>query len=273
MSKIRRSGEQSLAAAEPQQRGVAAVESAAAILDVLHKAQVPLGVTSIAKASGFAPARVHHYLVSLLKTGLVHKEEDPVRYGLGPFAIRLGLTAVDRLEIQHFSAPFLHELSTETGEASFFSIWSPAGPVIVRWEQGLRPLTVFARLGTVMPLLRSATGQVYCAWGPGVAVAEAVERALLQLPPSERAAERAACKVRTEEARRMACGTTRGSMLAEVSAVAAPVFDRDGHLAGVMTVLGLLQGFDASPKGKMAKAVRRVSRQLSEKLGYSDGDE
>ncbi len=249
------------------------MESAAAILDVLHKAQVPLGVTSIAKASGFAPARVHHYLVSLLKTGLVHKEESPVRYGLGPFAIRLGLTAVDRLEIQHFSAPFLHELSTETGEASFFSIWSPAGPVIVRWEQGMRPLTVFARLGTVMPLLRSATGQVYCAWGQGATVAEAVERALLQLPPEERAAERVACRVRTEEARHMACGTTRGSMLAEVSAVAAPVFDREGNLAGVMTVLGLLQGFDASPKGAMANAVRRVSRRLSEKLGYSIRDE
>src|SRR5207237_1199593 len=151
---------------------------------------------------GFAGARVHHDLVSLVKTGLVQKGGSPARHALGPFAIRLGLPAVDRLEAQHFCAPCLHQVSTKTLEASFFSVWSPSGPMIVRWEQGSRPLTVFARLGTLMPLLRSATGDVYWAWGTSAPVKEAVEKALLQLAPSQRQAERSALALRVADSRR-----------------------------------------------------------------------
>ncbi len=248
------------------QRGVAAVEVAATILDALRTAPAPLGVTAIAHASGLAPSRVHHYLVSLLRTGLVRKDET--RYSLGPFAIRMGLTAVDRLDIQHFSAPFLHDLSARTEEASFFSIWSSQGPVIVRWQQGSRPLTVYARLGVAMPLIRSATGQVFTAWGPPSQVADIVAAELRRYPPDQRRAERKAVQRRTEEARRHGCGITRGGMLPEVSAVAAPVFDHKARLAGALTVLGLRRSFDAAPDGAAARAVRTVARQLSAKLGH-----
>jgi len=249
-----------------QQRGVAAVEVAAAILDALRTAPAPLGVTAIAHACGLAPSRVHHYLVSLLRTGLVRKDES--RYSLGPFAIRMGLTAVDRLDVQHFSAPFLQDLSARTQEASFFSIWSSQGPVIVRWQQGSRPLTVYARLGVAMPLIGSATGQVFTAWGPSSPVADIVAAELRRLPPQQRGAERKAVQRRTEDARHHGCGVTRGGMLPEVSAVAAPVFDRNARLAGALTVLGLRRSFDPSPDGDAARAVRRVARQLSAKLGH-----
>ncbi|TWT13895.1 IclR family transcriptional regulator [Reyranella sp. CPCC 100927] len=253
-------------AARGPQRGVAAVEVAATILDALRTAPAPLGVTAIAHASGLAPSRVHHYLVSLLRTGLVRKDET--RYSLGPFAIRMGLTAVDRLDIQHFSAPFLHDLSARTEEASFFSIWSSQGPVIVRWQQGSRPLTVYARLGVAMPLIRSATGQVFTAWGPPSPVADIVAAELRRYPPDQRRTERKAVQRRTEEARRHGCGITRGGMLPEVSAVAAPVFDHKARLAGALTVLGLRRSFDAAPDGAAARAVRTVARQLSAKLGH-----
>lgn len=244
------------------------MEVAAAILDVLQQARTALGVSAIARASGFAPAQVHHYLVSLVRTGLASVQGKPARYSLGPFAIRLGLTAVDQIEVQHYSAPFLHELSARTEEASFFSVWSALGPVIVRWEQGRRPLTVYARLGTAMPLLHSATGQVFLAWGPQPDVAQAMEKALREVPPGRRPAERDAVLRLVEEARRAVCGTTWGAMLPEVGAVSAPVFDRDDRLAGAVTVLGLLKTFDASPSGPTARALREVAAAFSAKLGH-----
>ncbi len=235
---------------------------------MLHEATAPLGVSAIARASGFAPSRVHHYLVSLVKTGLVRKVGKPGGYVLGPFAIRLGLTAVDRLDVQHICAPYLREISNETGEASFFSIWSPTGPVIVRWEQGLRPLTVYARLGTVMPLLRSATGEVYCTWGADAEVNPAVDKALLQYAPASRSEERERLRKRVRDVRQQGVGTTCGAMLPDVSAVAAPVFDRSGAFIGALTVLGLLQVFDALPQGPNARAVLAASRRFSSKLGH-----
>lgn len=248
------------------------MEIAASVLDALHRAQGPLGVSAIAQASGLAPARVHHYLVSLVKTGLVRRSGAPPRYSMGPFAIRLGLAAVDKLEVQHFSAPFLHQVSSRTHEASFFTVWSDPGPVIVRWEQGHRPLTVYARLGTVMPLLRSATGDVFCTWGDEQLIADGLAKALLQYPPSQRSSERAALRERVEHTLHSCCGMTCGALLHDVSAVAAPVFGEHGDLAGAITVLGLLRDFDATPEGFNARCVRSAAEELSRKLGYREED-
>jgi DNA-binding IclR family transcriptional regulator len=253
---------------EYRQRGVGAVEVAATILASLQQAPAPLGVAAIAQDCGFAPSLVHHYLVSLVRTGLASTEGRPARYCLGPFAIRLGLTAVDRIEAQHSSAIFLHQLSFETGEASFFSVWSTQGPVIVRWEQGRRPLTVHARLGIAMPLLHSATGQVFLAWRPPSEGVEAMEKALREIPPSRRSAERQLVLQLVDEARRCGFGTTCGAMLPDVGALSAPVFARDEQLAGALTVLGLLKSFDATPSGPTAAALRRSAAKFSARLGY-----
>ena len=252
--------------ARSPQRGVAAVETAAGILDVLRRAPASLGVGAIAQACGLSPSRVHHYLVSLLRTGLVRKEET--RYGLGPFAIRIGLTAVDRLDVQHSSAALLHDLSALTDEASFFSIWSSQGPVIVRWQQGRHPLTVYARLGVAMPLLKSATGQVFGAWGPPRQVSNLLAAELRRLPLAQRRSERERLRVQKRDALRYGCGITRGEVLPEISAVAAPVFDRKSRLAGAFTVLGMRRRLDVSPSGQAAHAVRETAHRLSVELGY-----
>lgn len=250
----------------PHQRGVAAVETAAKILDVLRRAPASLGVGSVAQASGLSPSRVHHYLVSLLRAGLVRKEDT--RYGLGPFAIRIGLTAVDRLGVQHSSAALLHDLSAVTAEASFFSIWSSQGPVIVRWQQGRHPLTVYARLGVAMPLLGSATGQVFAAWGPARQVASLLAAELRRLPLPQRRRERERLKAERREVLHQGCGTTQGGVLPEVSAVAAPVFDHRARLAGAFTVLGMRRRLDVTSGSPAARAVREAAHRLSLELGY-----
>lgn len=251
-----------------KQRGVSAVEVAAAILDVLYQARAPLRVIEISRACGFASAQVHHYLVSLVRTGFVRREGSPVRYALGPFAARLGLAAVDTLEIQHVSAPFLQALSDKTAEASFFSIWSPQGPLIVRWHQGQRPLTVYARLGTVMPLLRSATGEVFLAWGDRDAVDVAIENTLLHYPPDQRDGQRVDLDVRRSLARRRGYGATSGGMFKDIDAISTPIFERGGKLAGALTILGLAASIDVSPESTVVAATLDVARDFSAKMGF-----
>jgi DNA-binding IclR family transcriptional regulator len=52
----------------------------------------------IAAAADMPPSKAHRYLVSLIRSGLV--EQDPLtsRYNLGPFALNIGLVAIDRLD-------------------------------------------------------------------------------------------------------------------------------------------------------------------------------
>lgn len=237
------------------QRGVASVEAAAALLKVLRAHPQPMGLQALAAQAGMSPSRVHHYMVSLVRTGLARQEPASKGYVLGAFALELGLAAADGLSTQHASAAWLHRLSEQTGEASFFAVPSPRGPLIVRWEQGSRPLTVHARLGTVMPVLTSATGLVWLALD-GEKALPVLEAELRRLEPASRQAVRSARQQEAERVRRAGIARTCGTMISNVNALACPVFTRSGQLAGVLTVLGLGSYFTADLKGKTAALLR-----------------
>ena len=61
-----------------------------------------------AALSGMSTSHLHHYLVSLVKVGLVRR--DLGHYVLGSFALELGLIAADKLDLQHTSAGWLRQL-------------------------------------------------------------------------------------------------------------------------------------------------------------------
>ena len=60
----------------------------------------------------------------------------------------------------------LPAICLDVGEAVFLSVWGEHGPTIVRWEEISRAIAVNVRVGSTMPLLRSATGQVFGAFLP-----------------------------------------------------------------------------------------------------------
>ncbi len=233
----------------------------------MHESPLPLGVTELASRAGLSPSRVHHYLVSLTRSGLLAQEPVSGLYGLGTFAVQLGLTAVDRMEMQHLSAGYLRELATLSGESAFFTVWSDQGPVTVRWEQGPRPLTVHGRLGMITPLLTSASGAIYLALHDPAAIEEVMQKELRKLPPRQRDQVEQAARARASDVLTTGVAIVEGSMQANVNAVAAPVRAASGRLIGALTLLGLAPDCTVSGDSAAARAVKRIATEFSARLG------
>jgi DNA-binding IclR family transcriptional regulator len=249
--------------AGPIQRGVASVEIAGAILHGLKGSPAPMSLQQLSALCGLTRSRLHHYLVSLVRVGLVRKDRDG--YALGSFALELGLVAADNLDLQHASASWLRKLSAETGESSFFSVGSPRGALIVRWEQGSRPLTVHARLGTVMPILTSATGLTWLAFDRENSAGN-FEAELRRIDPPRR---KGVCDARLADAGtalEAGIAVARGSMIGNVNALACPVISRTGRFAGILTILGLGSYFDGEPNGITAKKLRAHAKSFGQGL-------
>jgi DNA-binding IclR family transcriptional regulator len=51
------------------------------------------------------------------------------------------------------------------------------------------------------------------------------------------------------------------------ASLAAPVFDRDGRLKFVISLIGVQKTFDFSTSGEPARLLRETAAALSEKLG------
>ena len=243
-----------------RRKGVQSVDHAFSILRVMEAAERPLAVREIAERLAMPASKVHHYLVSLVRSGALRQTANGA-YDLGNFALHLGLSALRRLDPVERGNAAAESLRNETGEAVFVAVWGSHGPTIIRYFEGFLPVTVEIRAGLVLPLLSSATGRVFLTWGHDSQIGPVLAREQ-QLPDYD------AQKIRrdTESA---GLGRVEGDLLPRIASISAPVFDRDGRLAFAITALGWLEDFDTRPDGAIARTLIAAAGRLSGELGYS----
>ena len=148
------------------QHGVQSFEVGAGVLRAVVRGQRLMTLKDIAAAAEMPPSKAHRYLVSLIRTGLIEQDTMTSRYKLGPFALGIGLVALDRLDRVRLGLAAISELRERINETVGLAVWGDHGPVMVRWERPQRPITVNVVTGTSLPLLTSASGRVFAAWLP-----------------------------------------------------------------------------------------------------------
>lgn len=245
-------------------KGIQSVDILFSILRVLEGAGTALSLSEVAKRAGQQSSKVHHYLVSLIRNGAVRQNANG-SYDLGPYALQLGLSALGRLDIVERASEAMATFRDETGEACFLAVWGNRGPTIIRYFEGTRPVTVEARAGLVLPLLTSATGQVFLSWLPEAAWRAIADFEKKSLPESIDIDDL------RERCRRRGIGVTRGELLPRIAAVSSPVFDHDGNLVCSLTALGLLGDINIETDGETATQLHQSAERLSRVLGFTAG--
>jgi DNA-binding IclR family transcriptional regulator len=222
-------------------------------------------LSELAKAVAMPSAKVHRYLASLSRAGIVEQDGPGGRYALGPLALTLGLSALHQLDHVRAAGAAVAALRDRTEQTGLVAVWGSAGPTIVRWEECRRPMAVNVRVGSVLRLLDSATGLVFAAFLP-----RHVTESLLASEMQGRDAEQVEQHLAEVRARKMA--RVRGQQMASINALSAPVFDHSGSLVAVMTLLGPETQFDVTWDGPLAAALRAAASEASARLGAAVPD-
>ena len=230
----------------------------------------PPMLKTLAANAGMPSAKAHRYMVSLVRSQLVERDTITGRYRLGPMARLIGLRAIQSLDVVKVGGARLPLICADVGFSVALAIWAYDGPTIIAVEEARRPITIGTRVGEIMPLLTSATGQVFGAWMPATLTRGQVKRDFSTgrssggKAPSETQIERA-----FEEVRQLGVGLTRGGVNATVNAVSAPIFDHRGVLVAALSTLGPANELDADPEGRVAVAIRKYADMISRELGYT----
>lgn len=256
-------------ARERRQR-VQSVETGMGVLKGLARLGGRSSLTALAAHVGESPAKVHRYLMSLVEEGLVMQDRGSQQYLLGSEAIQIGLAAMRQVEPLRAAEPALARLREELDVTCFLAVMGNKGPTIVRFEEPALPVTINVRAGSVLSLLWSATGRVFLGLldDPRLVAAAAEELARAdkelraQLPPAD------PIGALRREVRLHGLAGVRDTNLRGISAVAAPLYDYTGRVCAALTALGATGGFDASPDGAIAAALRREAQAASAVLGY-----
>jgi len=252
-----------------QQRGIQSVEIGLSLAMVLADSGGPQQLKDIAARTGLSASKVHRYMVSLGRAGLVQQIDG--RYELGRAALDLGLAALGRIDVVRLASIALVALRDQIGETVFLAIWGNHGATIIRWEESSHPVTLNVRVGSVMPLLTSATGRLFAAFKPWDSVKEMVTREMAVLrkrsgyaPPMGLRAFRSL----TDAIRAAGISQVEGTHLSDISALSAPIFDNGGRMVAAVTALGPRGIFDCAVDGTVAARLLLATGQVSEQLGY-----
>ena len=245
--------------------GVQAIETGARILAALTALGAAPMLKDLAREAGMPPSKVHRYLASFLRAGLVGRDPVSGHYQLGPLAIQIGLAALRRLDAVNIATPRLAPLRDQIGHTVFIAVWGSNGPTIVRSEESNDPLVISSRAGSVFPILPSSTGRIFGAFLSSDVTATIVERELLTRQAAPRT--RAEVQALFADVRARGIAWVQGDFNPGIHALSAPIFNHDGVLVAAITALGVVGGFDASPDGPIAAAVRSAARDISVRLG------
>jgi DNA-binding IclR family transcriptional regulator len=247
---------------KPKKRaGIQSVEIGMRVLETLASLGGARPLAAIVRGCGLSPSQTHRYLASLSEAGMVLQDPHG-NYDLGPAALKLGLSALGRIDVFRIADEKLGEFCAETGSTILLAALGPAGPTIVRWHMGRPPIVTSLALGSVLSLVHSATGQIFLAFRP-----EQETEALVQveLERNDSVALGYIEKIKTQ-VRKEGKAHVGGTLIPGLDAKAYPIFDLQGNAVLAATLISL-SGRNEQQSCQAARKLRAVCAEISQILG------
>lgn len=259
----------------PDRLGIQSIEIGARLLDVLAAATGPMTLRDLATGAAMSASKARRYLVSLIKCGIVEQDVATSRYDLGEMSLRLGVAALHRTSAVRIATLAVIELNQKTDETIALSVWGEHGPTIIAWHDSSNVVVCNLNVGSVLPILRSASGRVFLGFLPREATRRHVKREIAGESPDARGAIRTTDDVDkiVAQIRRRRLAVTRGEFLPGLSAVAAPVFDFQGRLVAVMAMLGRQGSFEKAQAHEHVATLIETANSVSRRLGLDKAGE
>jgi IclR family transcriptional regulator, KDG regulon repressor len=226
-------------------RRLSSVEHALALLGVLSEADGELGVTELSRRLEIGKSSVHALLTTLRDHRWVERRPSG-RYALGLRAFEIGSVAVEQ-RAGIALMPRAERLAQETGEAVSLAVLDGDAAVVVRRIESSQLLRVHLKVGSRMPLQRSASGKVLLAFLAPTATARVME-------------SDAALLEELAEIRWRRYAVSRDEMVAGVSTIATPVLGPGGMVVAALSLAAPSPRFDPD---QWVEAVLQAGRDMS----------
>ncbi len=112
------------------------------ILKALAELSPSTSLSRLAEHVQMPASKVHRYLQALIASGFAEQNAATNHYGLGREALRVGLAALNSMDVLKVAALPLAELRDDLNETCFLAVWGNQGATVVHIEPAVRAVTV-----------------------------------------------------------------------------------------------------------------------------------
>jgi DNA-binding IclR family transcriptional regulator len=221
--------------------GVAAVERALTILGAFKTGDLSLSLNTLSNRTGYYKSTILRLLDSLEKFEYVRRLSDGT-YRLESSVLRLSYIYRQSFAVDNVMPTVLRELVAQTNESASYYIRSGQQRLCLFRVDSPQVIRDHVRPGDLLPIDLGAGGHILTRFAGGISTAK-------ETRPSQ------------------FVSVTLGERHPDTAAVAAPVFDLDGGLAGALNISGLRSRFTKSAIHNFGIAVLHAARTTTMRLG------
>lgn len=247
--------------------GIQAVVMALQLVAYLSKQTEAVGVTAIAEALGTTKSRIHRHLQTLVQQGYARQEAISERYHIGPALINIGISISENYDLVGMARSALRELREALGHSAVVSRIEPDGVRVLLTLSGKSPIEIGVKPGSLLSLHATGQGKVTLAFGAQETRERIFDSELEALTPHTITTSRALA-AELARVKKQGWATAPNETLIGMNALAAPVFDGRGVLAGTISIVDSIQYIPAVPTPEQIKHTLIAAAKVSAALGY-----
>lgn len=246
------------------------VDRIVTILTQLSSSQKGLGITDLYGVCDLPKSTLHRTLNSLSEFGFVVQDAQTKKYRLGSALLRLGTRFLAQNDLRVVARPFIEDLGAELNETVYITILQEDTAICLDTFGASRNLNYFVRVGREMPINTTAAAKVILAYQPAEVIKRVVGgRKLVKL--TERSiTEPDMLIAHLDLIREQGYGICEEEMEEGVTAIAAPIWDWSGQVAGSLAIIGPCIRLSGENRTRIINRVKQTAQRISAELGYEE---
>lgn len=229
-----------------------------------------MGVTEVARRTGYLPSDVHRILASLKLCGFVEQNPQTRTYRLGVGLMKLGLAAFQRNELREAARPLLLRLSEDVEATAHLAIFDPQEFDIFLADQfeATDEIPFKANFGATAAAHCTALGKAIMATlEPGAALRYLERKGTPRTAPNT-ITTLSELEVELRKTRSQGFSLDLEESAGGACCVGAAVRDWTGAAIGAISVSMPSQRFHRNRPAAFAGLVRATAAELSQLVGY-----
>ena len=253
----------------PRTKPIQAVVTTLDIIEHMAETHAPIGVSELALAIGMPKPRIYRHLQTLVSRGFVTQQAAGDKYGLTLRLHHIGRAIAEQSEFQVEARNVMPALRERVGQSVAIGQIENGGVRVVDILPHRSAVEISSRPGTLLDFHSTAQGKVALAFGPP-ALWQRLRRAPLRKSTDATITDLERLKIEIERVRKRGWAVAPGEILSGINALAAPIFDSGGALAGTISILGSVQHLAPRPAPGLIAAVQEAAADFSRRLGYRE---
>lgn len=247
--------------------GIQSVVLALRILEHLAQSPDSVGVTALATTLGSTKSRIYRHLRTLVDQGYIVQSERSERYKVGSRLITLGQQVWQNNDLVSAALRPMRELRETLGHTCILSQQEAGGVRMITALPGKSAIEIGVKPGALLDFHNSAQGKVMLAHMPAEKRDEILSEPLIK-STDETITDAATLKRHLLDVRNRGWATAANESASGLNALAFPIFNETGAIAGTLAIVDLVHFLEAKPTNDQVKNVANAAQQISQAIGY-----